>query len=167
MLGAFSGKKIITEAVLLNKEGTPIEEGPLRLTMRVDVFEVGKGSNMLPSGQQLNFKPFSFQFDGTTVLIEPFVWDQVTVITNIVPSEPAVNALLVWFREEFKTSIVSGDGGELNCIHFMSEPKAVSEGMMFELDMGTANSSAFLNMLTTLVGAGSTYIVICEGREAE
>jgi hypothetical protein len=160
MLSAFSGKKIITEAVLLDKFGKPIEQGPSHLSMRTDVFEVGRGSIMLPSGEQLNFKPFSFQLVGAAVLIEPFVWDQVAVTANIAPSENVIGSLLAWFSSEFKSDIDSGDGEELNCVHFMSEPKAVSIGMQFELDLGTAETSAFSDLLVTLTSAGSTEIFV-------
>jgi hypothetical protein len=84
-----------------------------------------------------------------------------------VPSERTIESLLIWYRGEFKGDIVSGDGNELKCVHFMSEPKAVSKGMKFELDMGTADVSAFSNLLATLVSAGSTHIVISETEEVQ
>jgi hypothetical protein len=168
MLSAFAEKKIITEAILLDKFGKPFEEGTFHLSMRSDVYDVGKKSmGMIASSQQLDFRPFSFQLAGATVHLEPFLWDRASVTANIAPSDKAIGPLLIWFRREFKGDIVSGDGEELNCVHFMSEPKAVSGYLQFELDLGTAKTSAFSDLLATLVSAGSTDIVISAIKEGQ
>jgi hypothetical protein len=128
--------------------------------MRADVFEAGGGISMIPSSQQLDFGPLSFSLNGTKVLLEPFVWDQFSVTANIIPDEKNSASLANWFQRQFKANIVSGDGKEINCIHYMSALKEIPAGMYFELDLGTANASAFFDLLDTLVSAGSTEIVV-------
>jgi hypothetical protein len=166
-LAVFSGKKIITEAVYLNKDGKPIGDGPLNLPMRIDVFEVGAGATMIASSRQLGFEPMSFKIGSASVRLEPFTWDYVSVTANIVPGKPAIEPLLKWFGREFNVDEVSGDGGEIKVIHFMSDPKPVPAGMTFELDLGTAEISAFTRMLTALIEAGSTEIVVSTGESGQ
>jgi hypothetical protein len=166
-LGSFRGKEIVTEAVMLGKNGLPVGTGALDLPTRADVREISGGFTMIPSGQYLEFKPLKFQLSGATVQLAPFMWDQIEVAANIPPNQQVLDLLTRWFKGAFKEEIEFGKGQALGCIHYMSSPQAYPVGLRFELDLGTADASVFAEMLQALINAGATEIQLLSDGAAE
>jgi hypothetical protein len=156
------GSKCITEAILLNKEGKPIGEGILNSATRVDIFSVDNGLSHIPSAEQLNFDRFFFRLLDAKIQVDPFTWDQLFLVANVAPNNETMLILTNWFNNSFLGEVESGNGNELECIHYMSDPDPSSSVTQLQIDLGTASTAVLFELFKALALAGSTEISISE-----
>jgi hypothetical protein len=138
--------RVLSELVMRDANGEPVEEGLLGLPMRIDLLQESENNSYsslsIDSDECITFAPLEFEWKETLeILFQPFQWDSLTVVAYGTPKNEKWLELIAWFRKWFKAGN-DGSGQILNVVHFLSDPSATSEGCSFQIDLGTAPIAA-------------------------
>ena len=140
-------------------DGSLATEGALSLPSRTDLIpREGEKTNqavMVDSNSKLGFEPFSFEIQSTTIVISPFGWDWVKLEVRGIDNDTATQTLKEWYLYWFDINDNNEPTSEglYGVVHFLSDPEITSTGLRVNLDLGSAPTSAFEDLLFRLSDA--------------
>ena len=163
-------QQVIAEPVLLSEQGEPVREGAFQLAVRVDLVVLRDGECIdqlvVDTPQMLSFDPVDFTWEGSLrVQLGPFQWNMCPLALAPAPSLEQLPALTKWFERWFEES----DGAEppfAHCVHYLSDPEEEEGECRLALDLGSAPTAAFEELLDACRSAGATSVRIGEARDA-
>ncbi|WP_395011311.1 hypothetical protein [Undibacterium sp.] len=140
-------------------DGSLATEGTLSLPCRTDLIpKEGEKINqavMVDSNSKLGFDPFSFEIQSTTIVISPFGWDWVKLEVEGFENDIATQTLKEWYLYWFDIDDNNEPTSEglYGVVHFLSDPEITINGLRVILDLGSAPTSAFEDLLFRLSDA--------------
>jgi hypothetical protein len=155
--------RVQVECEALNEAGQLVTEGKLKLPIRYDLAVFGGGSVRLvrvDSARRLMFAPVRLQRRDVPVTVESFQWDwcviQLGSAKVALDTEPLRQWYLRWFaeREDSRGSAL------LEVVHFLSDPEESAGSMRLFADLGTAPTTAVVELLDACVAAGAETVTI-------
>ena len=148
------------EPAFRDQNGELATEGSLALPCRADYIpHEGDGKpKMVDSTSRLNFEAVELDYGDCIVRIGPFAWDWVRVTIGGL-SEPEVAAasrewFLRWFDPQDTNEI--NDQGLYGVVHFLGDPKVVSDGIELTIDLGSAPPEALDDFFAQISKRGAS-----------
>jgi hypothetical protein len=151
------------EPAYRNSDGTLATEGAWNLPCRVDAIPVSEDSTeplQVDSRTRLQFEPIHFKLGATSVQLQPFVWDWLSLRIEGLSDTQASGALIDWFLQWFdeEDENESDEAGLQQVVHFMSDPQIIGAGLKLTIDLGSAPVEALEDLLFALSDAGAVQL---------
>jgi hypothetical protein len=153
----------VAEPAFRKKDGSLAREGPLELPLRGDLFAHGE-MIAVDTEKMLSFDALEFLWtEELTVNLEPFKWNEVTLVLSglgaCVDWDPLVDWFEKWFDAEDRRE--PGPDGLRGVLHFLSDPEVEGEDVRFSVDLGSAPVEAFEELLDAADALGAPRVRIC------
>lgn len=144
-------------------DGTLATDGTWNLPCRADVIPAAQASTdsvRVDSQTWLQFETVHFKLGESSVELQPFVWDWLSLEIKGLSDTQASTALIAWFLQWFdeEDENESDEAGLQQVVHFMSEPQTRDGGLKLSIDLGSAPAEALEDLLFALSDAGSTQL---------
>lgn len=153
------------EPALRTASGELALEGTSPLPCRVDVIpEYGEAAGRparIDSRKRLQFEPIAFEIDSTRIVIAPFAWDDVEIEIRGLDESAAKRAASEWFMRWFDADDLNPRiDGLYQVVHFLSDISVKADGIEATIDLGSAPTRAFEDLLLGLadIGAAEVYV---------
>ena len=147
------------EPAFRNQDGELALEGALNLPCRADYIpREGDGRPAtVDSTSRVDFETISVAYRDCDVLIGPFVWDWVVITVSGLPEQEVAEVAKDWFFRWFDPEDTNDANGEglYGVVHFLGEPKVVSEGIELTIDLGSAPPEALDELLERISSQGA------------
>ncbi len=161
---------VLAEAVLVDEQGEPVREGALQLALRIDVVVLRDGECTdqitVDTQKMLSFDPVEFTWEGSLrVQLAPFQWNMCPLALSPALSLEQLAPLRGWFERWFEES----DGAEppfSHCVHYLSDPEQEDGECRLALDLGSAPTESFEELLDACRSAGAPSARIGEAQDA-
>ncbi|MCS6760248.1 MAG: hypothetical protein MO852_15950 [Candidatus Devosia euplotis] len=161
-----AGATVHPEPLLRNAEGDTVKEGALELPLRVDLVSVegkdGTGVRHVDSEALVTFDAFEFEWaEGLTATIAPFHWDR-CVLRMAGGGKMEWAPLVSWFERwiDLQDTHPEGSDGTLGVLHFLSDPSPEDGATRMEVDLGSAPTDCFVELLDACAQMGVTELAV-------
>ncbi len=152
----------IGEAAVLSADGTVAREGILELGMRVDGVRLVDGEPdetvEVDTETYVTFETVTFEWDGMSVVLEPFKWNAMWLEFEGVPVSAPFDPIVEWFRkwmDEADTHRPDPETRLLGAVHYLSDPSPIKNGWRFHFDLGSAPENAVSDLLDVIAALGA------------
>lgn len=140
-------------------------EGTPPLPCRVDAIaghgEAAGRPTRIDSRKRLQFEPIAFEIDSARIVVAPFAWDDVEIEIRGVDDSAARRAASEWFMRWFDADDLNPQiDGLYQVVHCLSDLKDKADGLEATIDLGSAPTRAFEDLLVGLVDAGAAEVYV-------
>jgi hypothetical protein len=150
------------ESEAVEQHGIAVTEGALATPYRHDAALLLAGAPELftfDSAQLSEFEPILATWATATVRVEPFFWDSCELRFQPPRDPRSLAPLQSWFLRAFRDR-AEPVNGVVGAVHFISDPTTLDGTTRVTLDLGTAPSNAFLELLDALQACGILRILV-------
>jgi hypothetical protein len=152
------------EPAFRDQEGELALEGSLNLPCRADYIpRDGDGQPAtVDSTSRVAFETIRLAYNDCEVLIESFTWDWVIITVSGLSGQDVAAVTTKWFLRWFDPQDVNdaNDEGLYGVVHFLSEPKVLSEGIELTIDLGSAPPEALDELLDAISSYGASAVIV-------
>jgi len=147
-----------TETIRRDPDGTVMRDGVLNLPSRFDFTwdaNSDDASKDVSSSSNVKFGPVEVKLDDSmTIKILPFSWDRLHLSFESGDDAKRLLRLRLWFLEWFQPRYLERDNLLQGVLHSLSGPTLQGGNWHVCIDMGTAPSIAFVELLKVLESRG-------------
>lgn len=153
-----SGHQIVTEVVARDERGVVMRDGVLNLPRRTDfVHETAMGPvrNNTHGTARVEFEPLRLALEkGAHLSISPLEWNKVQLSFEADDDTKRLVRLRLWFLEWFQARHSESSDDLSGVVHSIDGPRKVGNLWFVSIDMGSAPTDAFVELVHVLASRG-------------
>lgn len=157
------GREVTTELVARDETGAVIRDGVLNLPHRSDFsFDalIGKTRRNTKDADRFEFDAIELKLDDDVNLsIRPFSWNRLSLTFDADNDTKRLIRLRLWFLEWFQARHSENTEDLSGVVHAIDGPRKVGEMWNVTIDLGSAPTDAFIELIHVLASRGPRNIM--------